>query len=40
MYAKNTEILKILYASFLLTNFLLYFLAVPFNMWTELYDVY
>ena len=40
MYVKNTEIPTIMYASFLLTNFISYFLAVSFNMWTEFYDIY
>ena len=40
IYAKNTETPTILYASNLLKNFLLCFLAASFNMWTELYDIF
>ena len=40
IYAKNTKIPMILYVSFLLANFLLYFPTVSFNMWTEIYRIY
>ena len=39
-YTKYTEITTIQYPTFLFTNFLLYYLATFFNMWTELCDIY